>query len=59
MEEKTIEAIPAIPSAVMLGAVNAVIGIIFAISSTAITSSIPSGSGPPLTGLGVFFGVWR
>ncbi len=57
MEEKTIEAIPAIPLALMLGAINAVIGfvfgIIFAIFSAAITSLLPSGSG-----LVVVFGLW-
>ncbi len=62
MEEKTIRAIPAVPFAVMMGAVAAVIGlivgIIFAIGSTAILSlvNVP-GSEIDLTGFGLLFGL--
>ncbi len=59
MEEKTIEAIPAIPLALMLGAINAVIGFfvgtVITIFSVIIMSMIPPGPCPPLIGL--FFGV--
>lgn len=61
MEEKTVEAIPAMPFAIMMGAIQAIIGlivgIIFAIASSAILSLIPSTSGIDLTGLGVLFGL--
>lgn len=61
MEEKTIKNIPAIPFATMFGAISAVIGlivgIIMAIFSTAIMSMIPTGTGIPLTGFGIIFGI--
>jgi hypothetical protein len=61
MEERTIEAIPAVPFAVMLGAIAAVIGliigIIYAVAFSAIMSLIPTTAGIDLTGLGVLFGV--
>lgn len=63
MEEKTIRAIPAVPFATMMGAIQAVIGliagIIFAIASSAIMSIISSSAnnGIDLTGFGILFGV--
>jgi hypothetical protein len=61
MEEKTIQAIPAVPFAMMMGAIQAVIGliigIIFAIASTAIMSMIPTIEGVDFTGFGVLFGL--
>ncbi|MCJ7634438.1 hypothetical protein MUP77_18855 [Candidatus Bathyarchaeota archaeon] len=64
MEGKTVVRIPAMPFALMLGAISAVIGlivgVIMAILWTSIfsfASSIPGYTGPPLTGFGIFFGV--
>lgn len=61
MEEKTIQAIPAVPFAMMMGAIQAVIGliigIVFAIASTAIMSLIPTTAGVDFTGFGVIFGL--
>jgi len=61
MEEKTIQNIPAVPFAVMMGAIAAVIGliigIIYAVAFSAIMSLIPTTTGIDLTGLGVLFGV--
>lgn len=61
MEEKTIQAIPAVPFAVMLGAISAVIGlivgIIYAVAFGAIMSMIPTIEGINLGGLGVLFGL--
>jgi len=61
MEEKTIRNIPAVPFAVMYGAISAIIGliagIIMAIFWASIMSMIPTGNGVDLTGLGVIFGV--
>jgi len=61
MEEKTVEAISAVPFAMMMGAIDAIIGliigIIFAIASTAMLSMIPSTSGIDLTGFGILFGL--
>jgi len=62
MEERTIRAIPPMPFAVMMGAIAAVIGlivgIIFAVASTAIMSmfTVP-GSTIDLTGFGLLFGL--
>ncbi len=61
MEEKTVEAIPAVPFAVMMGAIDAVIGlivgIIFAITSSAMMSMMSSTYDIDLTGWGILFGV--
>jgi hypothetical protein len=61
MEEKTVEAIPAVPFAIMIGAISAIIGliigIIFAIASSALTSALSSSTGVDLTGFGILFGV--
>jgi riboflavin transporter FmnP len=64
MEEKTIIRIPAMPFALMWGAIEAAIGliagVIAAIFWTSIMSwatSLPNYQGPPLTGLGVIFGI--
>jgi hypothetical protein len=61
MDEKTVEAIPAMPFAVMMGAIDAIIGlivgIIFALFSSAISSSLSSAYGVDVTGWGVLFGV--
>lgn len=61
MEEKTIQNIPAVPFALMLGAIAAIIGlivgIIFAIASTAMMSMISSTYGIDVTGWGILFGA--
>lgn len=61
MEEKTIRAIPAGPFAIMMGAINAVIGliagIIIAAIGGALTSTISSNTTVDLTGFGILFGV--
>jgi len=61
MEAKTIRNIPAVPFALMNGAISAIIGliagIIMAISWTSIMSMIPTTADVNLTGLGVIFGV--
>jgi uncharacterized membrane protein len=61
MEEKTIQAIPAMPFALMIACIAAVIGlivgIIYAVAFSAIMSLIPTTTGIDLTGLGVLFGV--
>ncbi|MFP3985899.1 MAG: hypothetical protein ACLFU9_08075 [Candidatus Bathyarchaeia archaeon] len=61
MEEKTIRNIPAVPFAVMMGAINAVIGFIagifMAIFWTAMFSMIPTGTDINLAGLGLLFGA--
>jgi riboflavin transporter FmnP len=64
MEEKTIVRIPAMPFALMLGTIQAVIGliagIIMAIFWAAIMSwatGLPGYQGPSLTGLGIIFGM--
>jgi hypothetical protein len=60
MEEKTIKNIPAMPFAVMMGAIQAVLGFIagifVAIFATAILSMVPT-DGWNAAGLGIIFGV--
>jgi cell shape-determining protein MreD len=61
MEEKTIQNIPAVPFALMMGAILAVIGlimgIIFALVFGSIISMVPTTAGIDFTGFGVLFGL--
>jgi hypothetical protein len=61
MEEKTIQAVPAMPFALMFACVSGVIGlligIIYAAVFGAIFTAIPSTPGINLSGLGILFGV--
>jgi len=64
MEEKTIQNIPAMPFALMIGAIGAVLGLIigifYAIIGTAIMSALSGTSGVTgvdLTGFGIIFSV--
>jgi uncharacterized membrane protein YkgB len=64
MEGKTVIRIPAMPFALMYGAVSAVIGLIVGVfmaifwtSIFSFTTSIPGYTGPSWTGFGILFGV--
>jgi hypothetical protein len=61
MEEKTIQNIPAVPFALMLGAIGAVLGLIlgifYALVFGSIMSLIPTTAGVDLGALGILFGV--
>jgi hypothetical protein len=61
MEEKTIQAIPLMPFALMIACIAAVIGLIlgifYALMFGAILSAIPSTTGIDLSGFSILFGV--
>ena len=64
MEGKTVMRIPAMPLALMSGAISAVIGLIVGVimallwtSIFSFASSIPGYTGPSMTGFGIFFGI--
>lgn len=64
MGEKTIARIPAMPFALMWGAISGIIGLIMGIfmaifwaSTFSMITSMPNYTGPPLTGFGIIFGV--
>jgi hypothetical protein len=61
IEEKTIQNIPAVPFALMMGAILAVIGlimgIIFALVFGSIMSMVPTGGLVDLTGFSILFGL--
>lgn len=65
MGEKTIVRIPAMPFALMSGAISGVLGLLMGVLMSAFWASIlsminsmPSYSRPSLPGFSVFFGIW-
>jgi hypothetical protein len=65
MGEKTISRIPAMPFALMMGAVSGILGLIMGVFMSAFWASIlsliesnPSYTRPSLPGFSVFFGIW-